>query len=127
MQSIWDDFEFPSLYPHATIALGCIGESLVGLIHWGGQYMAGSYASGDRFRVNYAVDGGAPRSQQWDETSGNEATIIPLTSVRAFVSHIKTGNKLVVRVWDYSDDAYTAEFDLTGTEWALNQLPCYQN
>ena len=89
--------------------------------------MAESYASGDRFRVNYAVDGGATKSQQWNESSSNKATFIPSTSLRAFVSHIKTGSKLVVRVWDYSDDAYTAEFDLTGTEWALNQLPCYQN
>ena len=86
--------------------------------------MAGSYESGDRFRVSYVVDGGATRNHQWNESSNNEATFIPFTSLRTFLDHIKTGSKLVVRVWDFSDDAYTAEFDLTGIEWALNQIPC---
>ena len=47
-----------------------------------------------------------------------------ISSVRTFVNHV-AGDNLVVRVWDFDADTYTAEFNLLGINWALNQLPCW--
>ena len=84
--------------------------------------MQPGYDSGGRFQTAHVVDDNAVIEELWDESTDNEATFIQ--QVRAFRDRISTGSGLVVRVWDFSDEAHTAEFDLTGVEWALQQLPC---
>ena len=89
----------------------------------GGQYMEAGFDS-DTFQTAHVVDENTVVEQRWNESTDNESTFIPSREVRAFLDRISRGTKLVVRVWDFGDEAHTAEFDLTGVQWALEQLPC---
>ena len=78
----------------------------------------------DEFDTSYRVDDGDIQRTRWYESNTNEATLVPPGYTEKFLSDIYEGKRLIVRVVDYSSESHTAEFDLTGIEWAFEQLPC---
>ena len=85
--------------------------------------MAGDIRS-ESFQTRYAVDGGEVQVTQWNESNQNEATFVPGRETEAFLDTLRQGERLVVRVTDFSGENHTAEFELAGMEEALAQLPC---
>ena len=125
LDAAWSDVEWPYETSDVYMIVVCAPEvprETGGFIHWGGQYMAAG--SGDKFPVSYRVDDNALVEQRWSESVSNETTEIPQSEFRVFRNHISTGSRLVVRVWDYSGESHTADFDITGTAEALAQLLC---
>ena len=70
----------------------------------------------DDFRGKLRWDDKEPVDSTWSESSSNEATFLVRYQVREFLDNAVKHDTLLVRIWDFSGEAYDAKFRLRGLE-----------
>ena len=113
-----------SFYSAPTLYVRCNeNRSSEVFIHWGGSYMAGDYPNDD-FESQVRFDVGQVREIIWDESTTNEATFV--RDAQSFINSMKQSDVAFVRLWDFSDEFYDAEFKIRGLadQMATEPLLC---
>ena len=113
-----------SLYGAPTLYVRCNeNRSSEVFIHWGGSYMAGDYPNDD-FESQVRFDDAQAREIIWDESTTNEATFV--RNAHSFMNSMKQSDVVFVRLWDFSDEFYDAEFEIRGLadQMATEPLLC---
>lgn len=73
----------------------------------------------DGFRGKLRWDDNSPVDSRWSESTDNEATFLVRYQVGDFLDNAVKHDTLLVRIWDYSDESYDAQFQLDGLESLL--------
>ena len=76
-------------------------------------------ADDDRFTSKLRWDEGAPVDGRWSESTNNTGTFYH--DPDAFIARAEEADSLFVRIWDYSDEAHDARFDLRGLSAHLDE------
>ncbi len=120
LTATWSDAEWPYETINHVLALTCTSDSHVGaVLGYGGQYLGF-----DNARTEAALDEGSVHSITWNVSSGGEWLVN--TNFNRYLRNDGwlDAERLVIRFSPDFSQPMTAEYDLSGIRWALDQLPC---
>ena len=110
----------------AQLILKCQRDfGLNGYVEWpGASFLLGDPFKDGKLRVEYVVDEVSYNS--WWDGSGGGSAGIPPEDLEVFLDRIVQVKALGIRFLetDWFDNDEQARFEVSGTPWALNQLPC---
>ena len=121
LPAIWSDAEIPydTTEDHVLVFSCASDEHISAILGYGGRYLGF-----DSARTSAAFDGGEVVNITWNISPGGEW--LNNTNFNVYLRRYPwlESNRLVIRYSPEFSEPMTAEYDLSGIQWALNQLPC---
>lgn len=109
-----------ALYDNPRLIWRCLDQELE-LIYDPDEYLGEDQSIPVQFRFDNEP---ASAVQDWNFSTSGTAAFAPESQTSAFTAAVLDARRVVMRVWDYSDEAYTYTFDLAGIRNALSELAC---